>query len=237
MEGRWWEYYVVRYFVGTVVGAAIIVFLNGQENVIYSGLLTKLVNFKEAEFLGVSLVAAVGFSYCYIASAPILSLHATRAHLRISVVKSCPAITIPVILAAIGISIFIAYRSFSCAGATIIGTVIGIQFGLLAAVFLNQGKELDSFYWDLAGNRAKAAGENGDKVSTGTEYVTSYRHLREHGNAFGIVVLEIVFAYGLLQLNTIKDAALFILVWMLPAAACWIVGTFLEARFAEKYLP
>ncbi len=28
MENRWWEYYAVRYFVGTVVGAVIVAFLN-----------------------------------------------------------------------------------------------------------------------------------------------------------------------------------------------------------------
>jgi hypothetical protein len=78
----------VRYLVGTVTGAAIIALLAKEK--VYAGSLDPLLNFKDAEFLGVSLLLVAGFAYCYIASAPILALHALRAHLQFDVVRKQP---------------------------------------------------------------------------------------------------------------------------------------------------
>ncbi|MCR8630711.1 hypothetical protein [Paenibacillus radicis (ex Xue et al. 2023)] len=74
------------------------------------------------------------------------------------------------------------------------------------------------FKGDLANNNEKTQDEN-------REYIESYRHLREHGNAFGIIVCEIVFAYWLI----IWDFSYWAIVyWCLLGSTSWILGTYLE---------
>ena len=88
MENKWWEYYAVRYFVGTVVGSVLVAVLNTEPGSPFYGRVAIVGNSNEATFLGVGLVAALGFAFCYIASSPVLTLHTTRAHLRLSAIKA-----------------------------------------------------------------------------------------------------------------------------------------------------
>src|SRR5271157_846880 len=67
---RWWEYYFVRYAMGTIVGG-IVCYVLCSSTPILSPLVTHL------EYL-----AAFGLVYCYIASAPILVFHAGRFRLN-----------------------------------------------------------------------------------------------------------------------------------------------------------
>jgi hypothetical protein len=99
-------------------------------------------------------------------------------------------------------------------------------------------KELLQFYRKLAGKREAAKGG----------LVESYKHLREHGNSFSIVVLEIVLAIILFTAGNFeatvggavaatKDTYVMpyigiILVWILPAALVWLVGTLFEREFS-----
>jgi len=79
--GRW-NYYFLRYFVGTVVGAVIVYFL--VNNGIFSG--HDLFNFDQLSFdlpksiegKDVTLFLVLGLAYCYIASAPGTVFHAAR---------------------------------------------------------------------------------------------------------------------------------------------------------------
>src|SRR5437870_2250563 len=82
-DGRWWEYYAIRYFAGTAIGAGIVVFLNGADGSSLRGILSPVL--KDAEDIGLgglSLIGALGFAYCYLASAPMLTLHSARVHIR-----------------------------------------------------------------------------------------------------------------------------------------------------------
>lgn len=65
------------------------------------------------------------------------------------------------------------------------------------------------------------------------EYIESYKHLREHGNAFGIIVCEIIFA-GWLILWDFSFWA--ILCWCLIGFSSWILGSYLEVREVECFL-
>ncbi|KAA5918995.1 hypothetical protein F1536_29045 [Achromobacter xylosoxidans] len=84
-NNRWWESYLVRYFLGFVVGAICIAAI-----VIYSGLVpgalfvaneaSRVVS-NEPKYGMTSIVVAVavlGLAYCYVASTPITVLHAGR---------------------------------------------------------------------------------------------------------------------------------------------------------------
>ena len=94
-----------------------------------------------------------------------------------------------------------------------------------------------TFYERLADSRAKSRGGITD----------SYRHLRENGNSFFIVVLESLLGLLLVGASMLGDggstgvslmdsklllylAILFI--WILPAALVWLVATFFERRFS-----
>ena len=232
MENKWWEYYAVRYFVGTVIGAGIVAFLNSQPGSIYEGRLSLGGASNEATFLGVGLVAALGFAYCYIASSPVLTLHATRAHLRLFVVKTHRLIHGICLSAAIAIATFIAWKFLPPLAAVAAGIVIGLQFGLVLAALFTRFSLIESFYRELAISRSRAMREK-DQPSAGLEYVTSYRHLREHGNAFMIVVLEFVLAYALFHLPSATCSFFFLAIWLLPATFTWFLGTVLEYRLAS----
>jgi hypothetical protein len=67
---------------------------------------------------------------------------------------------------------------------------------------------------------------NADKI--GEQYVESYRHLREHGNAFFIVFLELLLGTALFY-SPFPWVALLAL-WIFPAAGVWLFGTLLENR-------
>ena len=78
---RWWEFYLVRYLLGTMVGSFISYMLfdhfislgnNSDLKITLSKLLDIDKAYSQLFFLG------VGFVFCYISSAPILVMHATR---------------------------------------------------------------------------------------------------------------------------------------------------------------
>lgn len=94
-------------------------------------------------------------------------------------------------------------------------------------------KELLGFYKALDSKRQRHRGD----------LVESYKHLREHGNSFAIVVLEIILAMliylaAIFPKNPIPGSAmsniiLILLVWVTPAAFVWLIGTRLERAFSE----
>lgn len=59
------------------------------------------------------------------------------------------------------------------------------------------------------------------------EYVEFYRHLREHGNAFGIILCELVF--GFILVNTIFNVWSLV-IWSITGFFAWIIGTHLEVK-------
>lgn len=237
MENKWWEYYAVRYFVGTVIGAVVIAYLNSEPNSPFAGQMTILGDSKEANFLGIGLVAALGFAFCYIASAPVLVLHAARAHMRRSTIQthkiqSGLALVLPPIIVW-----FVCLCVLPSNAAIVIGLVVGSQLGLLCLAISTNFKIIENFYRDLAKSRAAALLNRNKKAKAGAEYVTSYRHLREHGNAFLIILFEGLLAYALVRSPSLANASIVIAVWIAPAAVAWLVGTVLESRFVAQPIP
>jgi len=236
MENKWWEYYAVRYFVGTVVGAVIVAFLNTAPNSPFKGSMAAIGELKEATFLGVGLFAALGFAFCYIASSPVLTLHTTRAHIRISTIKSSKLLFFAALALPVVAAIVVFWQFLPPIAAASSGLIIGIQFGLILLLFFTKFSIIEKFYRELATVRAKVVPEKDKQPMPGSEYVTSYRHLREHGNAFMIVLLEGLLAYTLLHSPSRSCAAIVLVVWLLPATAAWLVGTVLESRLVSTPL-
>jgi hypothetical protein len=65
------------------------------------------------------------------------------------------------------------------------------------------------------------------------EYVESYRHMREHGNAFFIVFLELGLAMAAIAVPSLAMLSALIVVWVLPACVVWILGTVLESKLPQ----
>lgn len=226
-NGRWWEFYFVRYAMGTVVGSLLVFSLFNMEGPSPSNEVYKLF-FELGELLdigdyGLFVLPILGLAYCYLASAPVLVLHASRSVLKGSDEESMMSYL--AIFSVIAILVFYFIYSLS----PLLGSII-----LLFVVVLIQAsciyisiKKRTSHYKSLCKKRAEV--DNASK-----EYVESYKHLREHGNAFMIVIMEIVLAVILYGVKTPEHLLIAILAWVYPAAYIWFVGTFLENDFLKS---
>lgn len=75
-SSRWWEFYAVRYALGTVIGGVIFFFLCSTNPVLQQLIFGANVHTLNAPIL--ILLGAYGLAFCYFASAPVLVLHTTR---------------------------------------------------------------------------------------------------------------------------------------------------------------
>ncbi len=241
---RWWEFYAVRYGMGTVVGGVVFFFLCNTNPALKPMLFGAEAGRIDGPLL--TLLAGYGLAYCYIASAPILVLHAGRFLLDIgqnskASIRRVLLLFFPPLVATLaffftrtstGATLYFFSFVFAVAALVLWPQYLAILFTLFRT------KELLQFYRKLSGKRDAAKGG----------LVESYKHLREHGNSFSIVVLEIVLAIILFTagnfdatvrgaVSAAKDPYVLpyigiILLWILPAALVWLVGTLLEREFS-----
>lgn len=210
---------------------------------------------------GQGAVAIGGLAFCYIASAPILLLHTMRAKIprTPATYKSVlAAIVVTAVLALI--ALWRIDPKVQSPGESVLllvpfGVVVMAQISLLlygiwrkAAQSVVPGpqpspaiaphiEQVTNFYVDLASRRAKAF-KRPDNTPTATaraEYVESYRHLREHGNAVLILVAEAILALALLYSTAFVTAVLIIVLWVLPATIVWPMATWLEASLDSAH--
>lgn len=230
---RWWEYYFLRYFVGTVVGSMAVVFLTKFPGSHFSGLpLTAIKDSSDLGIKNVTVLAALGFAYCYIASAPMLLLHATRAQLLLTPLRTrlkfwaTTSASIVVLYFALLKPLSISFWSYQSSALIVFLVIVGLQVGVIGAACWNRFEAITSFYLELARKRA-------DEKEWVAEYVESYRHLREHGNAFSILFLE--FALGLLLVGAprLRIAVLATVLWIFPSTLSWCIGTLLESKLVN----
>ncbi|MDH6374935.1 membrane protease YdiL (CAAX protease family) [Paenibacillus sp. PastF-3] len=126
----------------------------------------------------------------------------------------------------------------------------------VTGVFLKEANNIRDFYVNLSQYRAISKGTHATKIGKietsseiefhirsvtkqddkesetkellgVNEYVESYRHLREHGNAFGIIVCELLFAFWLIEWSFSPWAIFY---WCLIGFIAWIIGTYLEVN-------
>jgi len=229
-DSRWWEFYFVRYAMGTVIGAILLYLLKDS----FADLDTAIKNFSGTELLLV--YAALGLAYCYIASTPLLVIHACRYN-RICISRNIGFFvlvfllltTVPIILVA---SYFIE-TSFAFGLLIIIELVLLLcQIWLLHQLFSDEFNQLRDFYINLDVKRSLLS----------KELRNSYKHLREHGNSIAIVVLEIdlaaiVYAHGVIAehfgINSLWIMLATFGLWIAPAAFVYLVGHELEYQLTK----
>lgn len=100
--------------------------------------------------------------------------------------------------------------------------MIGYQLWLMA---VTSPDAIYTFYEKLA--RRRATDNSRDETS---EYVESYRHLREHGNAFAIILVEGSLTLTLLSTRDVYSFIGALVAWILPCACIWPLGTWLESK-------
>lgn len=244
-SARWWEFYAVRYAMGTVVGAVIFFFLCNSN----PALRPMLFGAEAGKIDGTSLalLAGYGLAFCYIASAPILVFHVSRFLLDPSGVLTVDQRRLWWLLAPpIGLTMVFTWF----AGTTLLLSVFyGLVFFIAAFIVwpqylavittISQRAQLLDFYKKLASKRSSAVGGLTD----------SYKHMREHGNSFLIVVLEIILALLLYVAGNLSPQLagatagqaekyvlpyiIIILMWIIPAACVWVIGTLFERSFVD----
>lgn len=224
-NSRWWETYLVRYITGSVVGAVIVYIILKKFKI------DLIPCFDEIQSTNLVVLALLGFLYCYLASAPITLLHATRGLFgKSGGLKISNRIFIEMMVLTCLVSALLALFTypelwvFSFFSGLILFNLYFHSINLLAKV--DQQKEWQTWYATLAISR-----KNGSK-----EFIESYRHLREHGNAFFIVLMEVALAIPLYMIASIPwqseakvALVLFaITIWLIPGMICWFLGNLLE---------
>jgi len=240
-----WMYYYLRYFVGAVVGAVLllIVLWEVRAKVLPVDLLGKLpekVPDSAADIAAIiTAFGTAGLAYCYIASAPVLLLHAVRWRLPQTCKFTNNLGRLVALFAILGCCALWWLHSHECGLRAIsngywwiaylpFGFVVVVQAFLLCTCWADTVREE---YKELAKNRARY-GETKYR-RTKDEYIESYRHLREHGNACSILVLEIILAIALAKAPSAPFFVGIVAVWIMPAAFVWMIGTWLEFGLKE----
>lgn len=237
ISSRWWEYYFVRYFIGTIVGAASIIALLNFSPIFQAESFKSLLSNVNLEHI--TVLGTLGLAYCYLASAPMLTIHATRAYIdwdgkSISGESFCRfaliLITVSVLLSIPYLgnaSIDWIFNSADFVPIFLISIVLTFQFYQLGVAYHDSFKKLIDFYLAMTKNRASTS-------PFIKEYVVSYRHMREHGNAFAIIFFEVCLTIVLISARDIRVFAGLIFFWVVPAALVWFIATVLENRIPEN---
>jgi hypothetical protein len=245
---RWWEFYVVRYAMGTIVGG-IVSYILCSGNPLLKPLTSR------PEYL-----AAFGLVYCYVASAPILVFHAGRFLLVWRGIRTLRWGCLPVVAAcAVGTILWFLVPRNETPVATytlflftlmLATSVICLQFVIMARA-LTRPQAMWDFYLRLSQRRV-------DSDQGGI--VESYRHLREHGNSFFIVLLEVALGLILLATNVVTGLTeqrpgpqptnpasfwdprllpsfVILVLWIMPAVFVWLIATQFERKFSEQSAP
>lgn len=187
-------------------------------------------------WVNATVLGATGLAFCYIASAPILLLHAVRGKNTSTtlVVTAWGKLRWLLVAVAVVLAVLVIVAWWGSKDRSLKGGLEMAPFGVvlvfqLWAVFASLAA-IVQFYKELAVLRGV---KEPTLLSARREYIESYRHMREHGNALLIIVMETVLALALLQAPDIMALLEMILLWVLPASFAWFIGTTLEAHLKE----
>jgi hypothetical protein len=121
-----------------------------------------------------------------------------------------------------------------CIGAALLVVIAGSQLVLIWCVLRNP-HPTHQFYERLSRLREDRP-----------DFVESYRHMREHGNAVSIVVFELLLAFifwSLRPVGTVSGNAVslgrisvIMAIWITPSALVWLLGSSLERYLSRSRL-
>lgn len=237
-RNNWWEGYIIRYTLGSLVGAIICWQLIGDVD---DKLAIKAFISTKEEVAKYVILLLMGLCYCYVASSPMLTIHASRYR---ELKQTHKLVSINSIFAwlfswtfFVGLLLWLSgYFQGDFSGKQLVYLLLGMlppflifyfQYVLLPKSDADVD-DLYKFYDDLSFLR----------YYTFTDIKTSYRHLREHGNAYSVLLLEFMLGWCLvwaIKVEVYLSVAV-IVAWVLPSAFVWVVGTNIEKRYIKNRL-
>jgi hypothetical protein len=224
-SSHWWEQYTVRYFIGTIIGV-FVVFILRSHGPLKDEVAKLIPDLLKIDGKKLAAVGALGLAFCYVASAPILTLHAVRGSLSVDHCGFNLGL-LGFVVSPLLITYGADYIGINCVRIASLGIIVGGQCVLIVISSLERFKKLKAFYDDLIEARLY-------DWSTKRDYVDSYRHLREHGNALAIVLCELALAAFLATAHDAREALVVIALWVAPGAWSWMIGSVLERHFAGR---
>lgn len=256
---RWWENYLVRYFLPSLAGMLIIYWMVNNSNL--SSFVPKFLppDLKDFGTAHLILWLLFGSLYCYVASYPALVFHATRVIDFRNVGgqrAECPylflnpyALSVEFAIweglcafyawpkrAFVGLAVFVAAQLIRIVLIRVRGP-FGYQVGFDSSIAYSYLKKLSKRRSIITTTE-----EDGEETteSDAKDMVDSYRHLREHGNTALIVLLEIALAPMLYLAAGSHDShmrtAIFLgalAFWVLPSVLIHGTAQHLERRFSR----
>lgn len=261
-NSRWWEFYFVRYAIGTLTGAAI-VNQAGNINPDIGKLIFLGIDPGKEIFAGASLQLGYGLLFCYIASIPILVWHAARFSFPFSVQEEAPESWLAKIKEG-GLPMWLGLFLFFLFAILILVQIFTSLFLFFSRSLVDQDFLIvlsASFFLAVLvpeylacmllmlrkkqiyiGMRRLAKARKEDRNEGG--FIDSYRHMREHGNSILIVLLEIILGGTLLGMlhvitedNQIADKASTFAASSMPLLIFWALpgaGVWLLATWIER---
>lgn len=256
---RWWENYAIRYLVPTMTGMLFLRWLQLSAGHLFSSILPAAGQPQSHPFQGLDVPelliwAGSGFTFAYLSSLPILVFHATRPlDSENSATRGCffrPLMASILLIGAAALLILLKHVSvdgglYAAAGAVLIVLAFSSFQGHRIWHASRPDFRAEKFAWAIASARVSGGvWKTGQEIN---EYVTSYRHLREHGNAAFIVLLQAALCALLyICLTASKDegkwgswtssqwiayglALLLLVLWIVPSVAIHSFSQKLEA--------
>jgi hypothetical protein len=257
--GRWWENYLVRYLVPTIVGMGCLQWLSRNSGIDLTLFLTiprDVQNIRTEQLISWFLF---GMLFCYIASYPVLVMHATRmldfrgragrvhgASLLGSYGLMLLASLIVLVAAVwrrpeISIVIVAALSAVHLRRLYVVGTVF----------YKEKNENIEEYSWAYrfylhlgerrGGAKKDTTAKGTPSPETRAELVESYRHLREHGNSALILIFEMILTgifYSIFARYSNQPDVAFtwlvvvLVIWCTPAAAIHLLAQHLEQRFS-----
>ncbi|MBT0663650.1 hypothetical protein KI809_04975 [Geobacter pelophilus] len=251
---RWWEGYLVRYLMPSIAGMVIVSNLSNISGPEMRSVLFIPSEVRDLDAARLILLFLYGNLFCYIASYPILTFHATRVIDFGKEGNKWPAkIHLDGYLATFfaGALVIVLSTLYSDLLAVISAFAVAVGFSSLQIARMYTAFTNKIECWGLKNkvtplyglayslSRRRGIITENQKNWTNKELVDTYRHLREHGNTAFIFFLELILA-GLCFLiisNTSSSHHLLLLgilfgIWAIPSVLIHLVGQHLERRFS-----
>ncbi|MFH5183074.1 hypothetical protein ACHHV8_10845 [Paenibacillus sp. TAB 01] len=247
MNSRFWEFYLVRYLAGTIFGILVLwyLFLNHGPEISKSFYNGNLDNYLPKQIYGML------FETTYTLENLNINIDGNDIDLRDKIVFDGYNL---------GTRNSDGVVTFKQDGLTVLTSVIlaiaGFLYMYISSMFIlvyhslriiifrgEKSKGIYKFYRSLSQLRARGNFKKTIKTDMGLlkksekisyneikEFVESYRHLREHGNAFFILLSEILFAAWLILFDFHLSG---LIIWFSIGTIAWFIGTYLEIKFVE----
>ncbi|WP_297505492.1 hypothetical protein [Ferrovum sp.] len=246
-NGRWWEFYAVRYAMGSVVGALIVTSfflkLTGKDPSAFFG--------KNESTTIIFCLFILGLGYSYISSAPILVLHTARFYItnlsnELDKKDKIKYIYFPLLVIFIFVLVLMCFLNFRYSVPLGTAIPVGLFFSIFLWLVFLQKKALDGVTknYSLFYKRYITLSKRRQKDET--NIVESYQHLREHGNAFLILICEVILtsvlysAWDIIDfmhlnnpINCIIVFCLIIGLWTYQAMRVYLIAQDMEGIFID----